>query len=77
MNIEQLTKVFKEKFKGDYAVFSAPGRINIIGEHTDYNNGFVLPGAIDKTIDLVIHINPESDIINAVAFDFKAFSAPS
>ena len=28
----------------------APGRINLIGEHTDYNNGFVLPAAIDKAI---------------------------
>ncbi len=71
MNIEQLTKVFKEKFKGDYAVFSAPGRINIIGEHTDYNNGFVLPGAINKTIDLVIHINKDSNIINVVANDLN------
>ena len=28
----------------------APGRINILGEHTDYNNGFVIPSAIDKAI---------------------------
>ena len=33
----------------DLIVYS-PGRINIIGEHTDYNNGFVLPTAIDKKI---------------------------
>ena len=32
--------------------FSAPGRINIIGEHTDYNGGFVLPGAVDKAITM-------------------------
>ena len=31
-------------------VIDSPGRINIIGEHTDYNNGFVLPTAIDKKI---------------------------
>jgi galactokinase len=35
----------------------APGRINIIGEHTDYNEGFVLPGAIDKAIIVQIHSN--------------------
>ena len=31
-------------------IVDSPGRINIIGEHTDYNNGFVLPTAIDKKI---------------------------
>ena len=71
MNTDQLIKVYKERFTGTYAVFSAPGRINIIGEHTDYNNGFVLPAAINKTIDLVIHINPQSNVINAIAYDFK------
>ncbi|NLP56854.1 galactokinase family protein, partial [Lutibacter sp. B1] len=35
--------------QGEYEVIiDSPGRINIIGEHTDYNNGFVLPTAIDK-----------------------------
>ncbi len=38
-----------ENFKAEFTVH-APGRINLIGEHTDYNNGFVLPTAIDKTI---------------------------
>jgi galactokinase len=71
MKADQLIKVFAEKFGNEYAICSAPGRINIIGEHTDYNNGFVLPGAIDKTIDLVIHIPPENDIINAVAYDLN------
>lgn len=71
MKTDQLIKVFKERFTGDYAVFSAPGRINIIGEHTDYNNGFVLPGAIDKTIDLVIKINHNSNVINIIANDLN------
>ena len=35
----------------------APGRINIIGEHTDYNDGYVLPGAIDKAITVLIETN--------------------
>jgi galactokinase len=38
-------------FRKEFTVY-APGRINLIGEHTDYNNGFVLPTAIDKTIKL-------------------------
>jgi galactokinase len=45
--IPLLTK-FKERFAGEPRVFSAPGRVNLIGEHTDYNDGFVLPMAIDR-----------------------------
>ena len=39
------------------AVYTAPGRVNLIGEHTDYNLGFVLPGAIEKAIYLAIKPN--------------------
>lgn len=46
----KLLKIFHNRF-GEPLTFSAsPGRINMIGEHTDYNEGFVLPGAIDKSI---------------------------
>ena len=41
---------FNELFGGECSVYAAPGRVNLIGEHTDYNGGFVLPGAIDKAI---------------------------
>ena len=41
---------FRELFGGDCLLYTAPGRVNLIGEHTDYNGGFVLPGAIDKAI---------------------------
>jgi galactokinase len=41
---------FKELFGQEPLLVEAPGRINLIGEHTDYNEGFVLPAAIDKTI---------------------------
>lgn len=71
MKTDKLIEVFTARFGNEYALFSAPGRINIIGEHTDYNNGFVLPGAIDKTIELVIRVYLESDIIHAVANDLK------
>ncbi|TVQ85008.1 MAG: galactokinase [Bacteroidetes bacterium] len=50
----QVKKAFEKTFGGEYRFFAAPGRINLIGEHTDYNNGFVLPAAIDKKIYLAI-----------------------
>jgi galactokinase len=54
MDIEQLKDVFRKHYGTPEAVYSSPGRINLIGEHTDYNGGFVLPGAIDKGITLAI-----------------------
>ena len=54
------TKIL-EKFKalyGDGAVcYASPGRVNLIGEHTDYNMGFVMPGAIDKAIYVAVKPN--------------------
>lgn len=41
---------FLKNFTGEPLVVRSPGRVNLIGEHTDYNNGFVLPAAIDKAI---------------------------
>lgn len=46
---KELIKLYREEFgKSPEIVTSAPGRINLIGEHTDYNGGFVLPVAIDR-----------------------------
>jgi len=42
----QLRNQFRERFGGSARVFRAPGRVNLIGEHTDYNDGFVMPAAI-------------------------------
>lgn len=51
LNNHKLSETFETKFgKKPQLVVRAPGRINLIGEHTDYNNGFVLPAAIDKAI---------------------------
>jgi len=51
MNITQKVRSDFEKVFGQMPrLFRAPGRVNIIGEHTDYNNGFVLPAAIDKAV---------------------------
>lgn len=47
---EKISRVFNEKFSGNPLIVQSPGRVNIIGEHTDYNDGFVLPAAIDKAI---------------------------
>ncbi|WP_369048467.1 galactokinase [Tenacibaculum sp. UWU-22] len=53
MNTEAINKVksiFIDTFKSNPLMIFSPGRINIIGEHTDYNDGFVFPAAIDKGI---------------------------
>ncbi|NWL14049.1 galactokinase [Paenarthrobacter nitroguajacolicus] len=43
-------------------VWQAPGRVNLIGEHTDYNEGFVLPFAIDKTAKVVLRVRDDSRV---------------
>ena len=43
-------------------VWQAPGRVNVIGEHTDYNEGFVLPFAIDRTARVAVGVRPDSTV---------------
>ena len=51
MEIEQVRSRFIKHFDGKTGnIYFSPGRINLIGEHTDYNGGFVFPGAVDKGI---------------------------
>lgn len=45
---------FRENFNQEPIVVCSPGRVNLIGEHTDYNMGFVLPAAINKGIYIAI-----------------------
>src|SRR5215468_4925708 len=48
VDLNRLVVGFSERYGTTPRVFSAPGRVNLIGEHTDYNDGFVLPMAIDR-----------------------------
>lgn len=59
---------FKEK-ADSLIIVRAPGRINIIGEHTDYNDGFVLPAAIDKHVEVKMRRNGTASTANLT--DYK------
>ena len=50
MSPNAIKNKFKELFSDNPLIVRSPGRINLIGEHTDYNDGFVFPAAIDKEI---------------------------
>lgn len=55
---------FIERFKKEPIVVRSPGRINLIGEHTDYNDGYVMPAAIDK--EIIFAIAPSDDSTSKV-----------
>jgi len=61
---------FKEKFSNTPNVYFSPGRINLIGEHIDYNDGYVMPAAINKGIYYAVAANG-TDTINILALDFN------
>ena len=55
MNLaESVESTFRKKFKEQPLLVRSPGRVNLLGEHTDYNKGYVLPAAIDKSIYFAI-----------------------
>ncbi|MBR4506867.1 MAG: galactokinase [Bacteroidales bacterium] len=65
-----LHQEFLNRFGVDGMAYAAPGRINLIGEHTDYNGGFVFPGAVDKGITAVIKPNGTT-VVNLYAIDLR------
>ena len=68
MTTQGLKEIFKQRFGNEGVVYTSPGRINLIGEHTDYNGGYVFPGAIDKGIYAVIRLNG-TDKVRAYSID--------
>ena len=54
MTKERIITNFNKHFKGEPRIFRAPGRVNLIGEHTDYNDGFVFPMAIENITSVAI-----------------------
>ena len=71
MDIEFVRSRFLKHFDGkEGSVYASPGRINLIGEHTDYNGGFVFPGAVDKGIMCEIRPNG-TDTVMAYSIDMK------
>ncbi|MFL6304879.1 MAG: galactokinase [Candidatus Sulfotelmatobacter sp.] len=58
-NLRELARQFEERFGNAPRIFRAPGRVNLIGEHTDYNEGFVMPAAVE--FSSLVAISPRTD----------------
>ncbi len=67
---ENISSTFLKKYKSRPLLVFSPGRINLIGEHTDYNDGFVFPAAIDKAIIAAID-KSKTDYCSVYAYDKK------
>lgn len=67
-----LISLFQSRFGKDFRLYASSGRINLIGEHTDYNGGFVFPGAIDKVIMAAISPNG-SDRVRVQSVDLNDY----
>lgn len=75
MKLSQLKDAFFNKYNNrtnDPVIFFSPGRVNLIGEHTDYNNGFVFPCALNYGTYLLIRKRDDDQLIlNTLNFDFS------
>jgi galactokinase len=76
---DQINHIFLENFNQKPIIVRSPGRVNLIGEHTDYNGGFVLPAATDKAAYLAIFPSESEtctwislDMNSQVSLDFKS-----
>ena len=70
---EKISNKFQELFNTEGLFYTSPGRINLIGEHTDYNGGFVFPGAIDK--GMIAEIKPNgTGKVRAFSIDLNDYA---
>ena len=70
---DKITSTFATRFGGEGTLYASAGRINLIGEHTDYNGGFVFPGAIDKVIMADVRPN-DSDKVRVYSIDIDDYA---
>ncbi|WP_083674220.1 galactokinase [Pontibacter lucknowensis] len=68
--VQEIIIQFRARFKQEPVVVRSPGRVNLIGEHTDYNEGFVLPAAINKEIYFALAPN-QSNMFRVYAYDLQ------
>jgi len=81
MHADELTERFREKFHMPPRVFIAPGRVNLIGEHLDYNDGFVLPCAIEFSTRAAVAPRTDQKVVLRSAeftehFEFELTNLP-
>lgn len=69
----KVTEQFRKRFGSEGELYASAGRINLIGEHTDYNGGFVFPGAVDCGIVAMIKLNG-TDRVKAYAVDLDDYA---
>ncbi|AIE87778.1 galactokinase [Fimbriimonas ginsengisoli] len=75
----ELRALFLARFGHEPTLFGiAPGRVNLIGEHTDYNDGFVFPGAIDRGLYIAARVvEGKSHVVSKQMGDGESFDASS
>ncbi len=73
MDVNLISEKFEAYYGAGGEVYTSPGRINLIGEHTDYNGGFVFPGAIDKVIAAEIRPN-DTDKVRVYSIDIDDYA---
>ena len=65
MKAHELTQHFERLFGTRPRIFRAPGRVNLIGEHTDYNDGFVMPAAVAFSTYVAVAAKCRSALVSA------------
>jgi galactokinase len=63
MNLSEFTQQFQSRFGRAPRIFRAPGRVNLIGEHTDYNDGFVMPAALGFSTYVAMSARPDLKLL--------------